>query len=95
MELTCKNCGLIDSPLVRENPPHFSAFCKGCGKWIKHVSVDRKVNDFTLYFGKFKDRNIQSMLQDKQEREYLVWLYDKATTIKQWQSDILKSVLHV
>jgi len=94
MELTCIKCGVIGLPEIRENGPHKTAFCGSCGAYLKHIQTP-KSNDFTLYFGKYKDRNIQSMLTDPTERSYLVWLHDKATTIKQWQKDILKSLLHL
>lgn len=94
MNIECKECGCISEPIIKENPPHRSAYCPECGKFNKHIpNLDR--DDFVLYFGKYKDRNVKSMLQNKEERSYLVWLYDKATSLKDWQRNIIKSLLHV
>jgi len=92
MELACKKCGVIDAPEIRQNGPHKTAFCKSCGAYIKHLSSPDR-DDFTLFFGMYKDRNIKSMLADPRERDYLVWLFDKATTIKDWQKKILQQHL--
>lgn len=93
MELTCKKCGAIGDPIIKDNPPHKSAYCSACGSWITHVR-QQPIDDFTLYFGKYKDRNVKSMTS-KEERQYLVWLYDNATSLKQNQRKILENLLHL
>lgn len=94
MDITCYKCGLIDEPEIRINNMHKTAYCKGCGQYIKHLPPDNKT-DFELYFGKYKGRTVKSMLESKEERDYLLWLHDKATTIKQWQKVIIAKLLHL
>lgn len=94
MELTCKKCGLIDKPEIRVGNIHTTAYCTGCHNYIKHLPPDNR-SDFELYFGKYKGRNIKSMLESKEERDYLLWLHDKATTVKQWQKILIRNLLHL
>lgn len=94
MELCCKQCGLIAPPEVREVPPHKTAYCSGCGAYIKHLR-QQPDDDFTLFFGKFKGRNVKSMTATQEERGYLLWLYEKATTLKEHERTIIKSLIHV
>ena len=94
MELTCKKCGLIGKPEIRVGDVHTTAYCTCCGNYIKHLPPDNKT-DFELYFGKHKGRTIKSMLQSKEDRDYLLWLHDKATTIKEWQKKVIANLLHL
>ena len=53
----------------------------------------RKEDDFVIYFGKHKGRNIKSMLETKEEREYLLWL-TTLDNIKDWQKKIIFKHIH-
>lgn len=70
MAIECQNCGLCDDYTEKESGPHLSAYCNGCGKYIKHLP---KGNPITIYFGKFKGRELASMT-DSDEIRYLTWL---------------------
>jgi len=94
MEFICKGCGTISSnAVIRQTGIHSTAYCIECGSYIQHMPR-RKEDDFVLYFGKYKGRNVKSMLQSKDEREYLVWVYSLETT-KDWQKKIISKHLHV
>lgn len=68
--IVCQNCGSIDDYNERAAGPHISAYCNGCGKYIKHLPQNTPA---TLYFGKYRGRLISSML-DIEELRYLEWL---------------------
>ncbi len=91
-KLICKSCGTIEIPRVEKTSIHLTAFCHSCGAYIKHLP--KSTDDFTLYFGKFKGRNIKSMLDLKEERDYLTWLYS-GTILKDSQKKIIALHLHV
>lgn len=93
MELICKSCGVTEA-YITDNPPHKSAYCQKCGSFIKHVRQQPE-DDFILFFGKYKGRNIKSMIEDKIERSYLVWLHDNANTLKESQRFIIRKLIHV
>lgn len=92
MQVECTACGCVSQAAIRPNGPHLSAYCPECGKWIKHIPRNDR-DDFILYFGKFKDRNVRSMTETPDERSYLRWLLNDCNTIKEWQRDILKDIL--
>lgn len=92
-KLTCKKCGLIDVPNMKHSEIHCTAYCKGCGSYIKHVSQRPCEDDFILHFGKYKGRSVQSMVGNTTEEfNYLIWLRDNATSLKPWQLEILKKI---
>ena len=91
--MLCKKCGEVE-PIIKDNPPHKSAYCSVCGTWLTHVRQQPE-DDFTLFFGKYKGRNVKSMLTTKEERDYLLWLYDKATSLKANQRTIIANLIHV
>ena len=53
----------------------------------------RREDDFVIYFGKYKGRNIKSMMETKEEREYLLWL-TTLDNIKDWQKKIILQHIH-
>jgi hypothetical protein len=67
--ISCKTCGLVDDYSIKERGQHRTAFCNGCGAYIKNISYQPP----KLYFGKFKDREIAS-LTNPNEVSYLRWL---------------------
>ena len=93
MEFTCKSCGAISqNATMRQTGIHTTAYCIECNSYIKHMPK-RKSDDFVLYFGKYRGRNIKSMLGAKDEREYLVWLTTLENT-KDWQKKIILQHIH-
>lgn len=69
-ELRCKKCGAMDDVVTEECGVHLKAVCGNCGVYIKFLPQTTKV---VLYFGKYKDRDINTM-NEKDERDYLLWL---------------------
>lgn len=70
MSVICPKCNAEDFYFEENNGPHKTAVCASCGSYIKHLS---KNQDFVFYFGKYKSRNLSSMIS-KEEKSYLNWL---------------------
>ncbi len=70
MDISCQKCGLVGDYNEQQSGPHKSAYCNGCGSYIKHLPQGKPI---TLYFGKYKDRQL-STLQSDDELNYLIWL---------------------
>jgi hypothetical protein len=70
MDITCQKCGSVNDYTERQAGPHISAYCNCCDSYIKHLPKDKP---FTLHFGKYKDRELNSMTSDD-ELKYLIWL---------------------
>lgn len=88
--LTCKDCGHTGIPATSKNGVHISAYCMECGSFQKHLPQNPIADDFVLYFGKYKGRNVKSLVgSTKEEFEYLVWLKNNATNLKSNQLQIL------
>ncbi len=93
MILTCKGCGHTGIPATSKNGPHISAFCMECGGFIKHLPKPILEDDFVLYFGKYKGRNVKSLVgSTKEEFDYLLWLKNNATNLKPQQLDVIKKL---
>lgn len=73
-EVTCKKCGSINDYKVEPRGIHQSAFCNGCDAYIKNLPQGKPI---TLFFGKFKERTIDSMVA-LDEINYLKWLSTKS-----------------
>ena len=71
-DVICKKCGSVNSITVKQNGVHRSAYCLECGEYIKHITKFENMNDFTLYFGKYKGRQISTMTH-RDEASYLRW----------------------
>jgi len=72
--LSCNKCGLVDDYTISDRGVHKTAFCNGCGSYIKNVAYQPPA----LYFGKYSGREIKSLTSDEEVR-YLQWL-----TIQTW-----------
>ena len=93
MKLTCKHCGHTGIPATAKNAFHISAYCMECGCYIKHLPQDKLDGDFILYFGKYKGRSVKSMVgSTKEEFQYLCWLRDNGTNLKENQRKILNEL---
>jgi hypothetical protein len=69
MEIICKKCGLINDFRTELKNNQNTAWCNGCGSFLKNIPYAKPA----LYFGKFKGRTIESMTS-KEESQYLHWL---------------------
>jgi uncharacterized protein (DUF3820 family) len=68
--VTCNRCGLIDDYAIKISGPHKSAYCNGCGRYIKHLPQN---TEFIMPFGKYKGRHLSSMVS-VEEIGYIKWL---------------------
>ncbi len=73
MDITCQHCGLCNDYYVQKSGPHNSAYCNGCGQYIKHVPQNNEIK--IVPFGKYKGREISSMRSDEELR-YLQWFVE-------------------
>jgi hypothetical protein len=83
-ELICKKCGSIDDYEIRNAGPHHTAYCNGCGAYIKHVAV----NEPQFYFGKYKGELV-SEITDKQ---YLEWCLGAVKLSKVMQDAVMERI---
>lgn len=79
-EIICQNCGSVNDYEVILKSDQATAWCNRCTKFIKNIPYKPP----TLYFGKYKDRLISSMLE-KEEVEYLQW-----ASTQLWCKKVLK-----
>lgn len=86
-DIICKKCGSVNDFQQKQSGPHLTAWCNGCGAYIKHLPQQNKP---TLYFGKYKGREISSM-NSEEELRYLKWLSEQ--DIKQNLKDNILSQL--
>ena len=70
MEITCQNCGLINDFRIIKKNTQDTCWCNGCDSFIKNMPQGKPP---MLFFGKYKDRLIQSMTS-YEEVNYLNWL---------------------
>ena len=69
-EIICQRCGSIDDYTIQKSGPHNSAYCNGCGYYIKHIQQNNEIK--IIPFGKYKGREIKTMLSEE-EVKYLQW----------------------
>lgn len=63
--ITCKKCGLIDDYRTELKNGQNTAFCNGCGAYIKNIPYAKS----KFYFGKYKGE----LVSDVTDIEYLSW----------------------
>lgn len=76
MDVSCKKCGLVNEYEVVMKGPHRTAYCSGCGSYIKHLPKESN-EMFIMPFGKYKGEPLQMMVSED-ERRYLVWLSEQS-----------------
>lgn len=69
-DIICQKCGLVNDYETRQAGPHQSAYCNGCGNYIKHLPQNKPVE--LIPFGKYKGRELKSMVSSEEIR-YLQW----------------------
>lgn len=69
-DITCQRCGLANDYEIKQAGPHQSAYCNGCGNYIKHLPQNKPVE--IIPFGKYKGRELKSLVSDEEVR-YLNW----------------------
>lgn len=69
--ITCPHCGATDNYSTTPSGPHLKATCNECHRYIKFLP--QETSKPTLYFGKYKGREISSM-NSEEELQYLKWL---------------------
>lgn len=71
--IICKKCSSVNDYRIEQRGIHQTAFCKVCDSYIKNLPQGKPA---LLYFGKYKEREIQSMVS-QEEVDYLKWLVTK------------------
>jgi hypothetical protein len=69
-DITCQRCGLVNDYTPRNAGPHISAYCNGCGNYIKHLPQNNPVE--LMPFGKYKGRELKTLTSSEEVR-YLQW----------------------
>jgi len=72
LQVICPKCS-SSNYRVEQRGIHKTAFCQECDAYIKNLPQGVPT---TLFFGKYKGRTIESMME-KDEVGYLVWLLTK------------------
>jgi len=73
--IKCQRCQTEDQYYTQPSGPHLMAVCNHCNKYIKFVSQGVPP---MLYFGKYKGRQIASLVSED-EINYLKWLLNNGT----------------
>lgn len=84
-DIVCQRCGSINDFIIQKPSIHYKCTCK-CGSFIKNIGTNEPA---TLYFGKYKGREISSMRSDE-ELNYLNWLLNNSQSIKGKLLDAIK-----
>lgn len=71
--IKCKICGSEDDYSTSVSGQHLKATCNKCGNYIKFLPQGKPAK---LYFGKYKDREIRTLVT-VDEINYLHWLLDQ------------------
>ena len=71
--ITCRRCGSVDDYSTSRSGQHIKATCNKCGSYIQFVPQGGPP---TLFFGKYKGREISTMIT-VDEINYLHWLLDQ------------------
>jgi hypothetical protein len=75
--LLCKKCGSIDDVHIKNNPPHYTAYCK-CGAYIKHTGANPNAPMNTQsdnahlknYIGKYKGL----LISEISDESWITWV---------------------
>jgi len=67
-EVTCNRCGTVDDYRTEMKSGQNTAWCNGCGKFIKNIPQENAA--FVLPFGKFKG----TLMSDMVTQEQISWL---------------------
>jgi hypothetical protein len=68
--VTCNNCGVIDDYNVIEKSGQRTAYCNGCGKYIKNIPYATKI---CLYIGKYSGIDLNDF-NTPEHINYLRWV---------------------
>lgn len=69
-KVTCLRCGSVDDYHIIEKSGQKTAYCNGCGKYIKNIPYSKKL---CFYFGKYKGVNFTEF-NTPQHMAYLQWV---------------------
>ena len=90
MEVVCNKCGLINDYKTQLKNNQNTAWCNGCGSFIKNIPYSEPA----LYFGKFKGRKIKS-LTTPEETQYLHWLLNSDFKLNKRLEVVIKEHLNL
>lgn len=83
-EIICKKCGAVDCYTTTQRGKHITAFCTSCDAYIKNLPQGKPP---VLFFGKYKDREIASLITAEEIR-YLQWLTGQSFVKTKLREDI-------
>lgn len=73
--LRCRECGSVDY-IIKDQPPHKTAYCTNCGSYIKNI----KQEDLTIWFGKYKGMKVSEM-NSPDQKSWLLWAFKNASSM--------------
>jgi len=76
MDITCQRCGSVNDYREVKTELHNTAYCNGCDAYIKHLPQNNPI--VTMPFGKYKGRDISSLLSSEELR-YVEWMIHNST----------------
>jgi len=77
-DISCQKCGLVNDYEIRSGL-HQTAYCNGCGSYIKHLPKEDK--QLVIYFGKFKGTALKDFLS-KDHVSWLNWALNNTSNFK-------------
>lgn len=87
MSVKCQNCNLEDDYRLVEHATNKSAYCNGCGKYIKNIPYDVP----KLYVGKYKGVPIDTI----EDLQYLKWAIDTLKVTTSVKTSIYSRISHL
>jgi len=84
-DIICKRCGSVNDFSATPSGPHLKATCNKCGQYIKFLPQQQTKP--TLYFGKYRGREISSM-NSEEDLRYLQWLISQPDLKPKLKTDI-------
>lgn len=82
--IVCKKCGLIDDYYTELKNGQNTAFCLGCGAYIKNIPYAKQ----SFYFGKYKGKTVS----DVDDIEYLIWFLNNVKTSPTMKDAVIQQI---
>jgi hypothetical protein len=87
METICKQCGLVNNFIVKQNGPHITAYCNGCGAYIKNLPQQQEPK---FYFGKYKGK----LIKEVEDKNYLEWALINVDNLSEQQRKAIREKIN-
>lgn len=83
-DVICRKCGLVNDFMIKENGSHKTAFCNGCGAYIKHLAYQEP----QFFFGKYKGTKISEC----DDKGYLEWVLENTRQSERYKTAIQERI---